>query len=428
MVRMQHTRKRSKSAVIGSLLALGALSTLALYAFAPKQVKLAKLLNLPPSLTKDSLAETLRRSIENPSKEAYLPVHVSLPIRGKTTPVILQYSVESKLQVEMESLFHTYRPDYGAFVAIDADSGKIISLVSYSHVNPDVSNLALRGGLPSASVFKMVTASAAIANGKFSPESMIPVNGQFHTLYRKNVFSPKVNRWTRYISLREAFAKSVNTVFGRIGAVSVGPQEMSKYAQNFGFNRAITSDIPYEQGKASITEDSWKLAEASSGYTVENTMSPLQGALMAAAIANDGRMMEPYIVQSVFTESGEPLYTAEPQLATISVDPMTASQVRMLMSETVHRGTARGAFKTFFRHNRLASNLEIGGKTGSLTGHEPRGKYDWFVGYARGNGRKLAFCALTIHKEFWRVKSAYLARRAIEAYFSADPVYVSRNP
>jgi hypothetical protein len=61
--------------------------------------------------------------------------------------------------------------------------------------------------------------------------------------------------------------------------------------------------------------------------------------------------------------------------------------------------------------------VEVGGKTGSLTGLEPRGKYDWFVGYAQHGGQKIAISALTIHGKLWRVKSSYLARRAIEQYF-----------
>jgi len=418
--------KRSKRALVGALITLSLVSFGAYRVFQPGKPRLSQILHLSPTLTKDSLGVSLRHSLESTSNESFLPVHVDLPIRNKSTPVILQYSIDSRLQVDMEALFHTYRPDYGAFVALDPETGRILSLISYSHASPGIGNLALKGNLPSASVFKVVTAAAAMAGGKLSPESLIAVNGQYHTLYRRNVLNPHNNRWTRYISLREAFAKSVNTAFGRIGAFFVGPQEMTKYALAFGFNRAIASDLPFEQGRASITDDAWKLAEAASGYTQENTMSPLQGALIASAIANDGKMMEPYMVQSVYTEKGENLYTVQPELVTVSVDSATALKVRELMSETVQHGTARGTFRPFFKHNPLASSLEIGGKTGSLTGRDPRGKYDWFIGYARSkSGKKIAFAALTIHKEFWRVKSAYLARRAIESYFSAPAIYVS---
>ena len=62
--------------------------------------------------------------------------------------------------------------------------------------------------------------------------------------------------------------------------------------------------------------------------------------------------------------------------------------------------------------------VEGGGQTGRLPGGNPRGRYDWFVGYAQKNGRNLAFAAMCINEEFWYVKSAYVARKAIEHFFS----------
>lgn len=368
-------------------------------------------------LNKSTLAAHIGRAIHRSTSHQFLPVAVDFPVRGKPIRSIVQYSVNSRLQVEMESLFDTYRPDYGAFVALDATSGRVLSLVSFSSQAGKQENLALKGTLPSASVFKVVTAAAAISAGKLSPESVIPFNGRYHTLYKRNVFEPQVNRWTRFMTLREAFAKSVNAVFGRIGAVVVGPVELRAFAQNFGFNRTIASDLPIESGHAAISDDPWELAESASGYTTQNTMSPLQGALIASAVANDGLMMEPTIVDSVVSDSGEVLYQARPAEMTVSVTPETAQEIRQLMKETVHTGTARSAFRTFFRQSPYASFLEIGGKTGSLTGHDPSGKYDWFVGYARGTGQKIAFAAVTVHQRYWKVKSAYLVRRAIEAYF-----------
>jgi cell division protein FtsI/penicillin-binding protein 2 len=144
-------------------------------------------------------------------------------------------------------------------------------------------------------------------------------------------------------------------------------------------------------------------------------MSPLQGALIAAAIANDGKMMEPYVVRSVYSEKGEVLYNAEPRVASLAIDSSTASILRELMAQTVTHGTSKKQFRGFFRKE--FANLDVGGKTGSLTGMSPRGKYDWFVGYARNDERKVAVAALTIHDKLWRVKSSYLARRAFEQMF-----------
>lgn len=368
--------------------------------------------------------EVLAQALADPASLSHFPTELEFPLDPTVgnEPVrnIIEYAFDSRLQDSMETLFHAYKPDYGAFVALDARTGQVLSMVSYTHRKEKRGNLALRASFPSASVFKVVTAAAAIERKNISGDSVIPFNGANHTLYKSNVLKDKVTRWTRYTTLKAAFAKSINTVFGKIGAFYIGPSDLRTYAERFGFNRRIAADVPVEEGKASIPQDPWGRAESASGYTRENTMSPLQGALMAAAVVNDGVMMEPYLVESVSTKEGKEVYRAEPKMLTQAVDPRTAAEMRELMRETVMRGTSRGSFRGFFKKD-LAS-VDVGGKTGSLTGTDPRGKYDWFVGYADNGARKIAYAALTINERYWTVKSSYLARKAIETLFKNSTV------
>jgi len=382
------------------------------------------------TLTRDNVAQVISDSAtfyRFPS-ELDLPSEITnlISLTGDQRPAgekihaVVQYAFDSKLQSDMEDLLRSYGPDYGAFVAIDASTGRILSMISYSRDKAQQQqNLALRSSFPSASVFKVVTAAAAIEGEKLSPESIVPFDGRNHTLYRSNIMKTNVTRWTRYVTMKEAFAKSINTVFGKMGAYTVGAAKLRDYAQRFGFNRKISSDMPVQEGHAPITDDPWELAETASGYTRDNTMSPLQGALIAAAIANNGVMMEPYVVDSIFTSNGVQVYAAERRVASLTVDAGTAEEIRQLMRETVAHGTSRKAFHGFFKKD--LAGLDVGGKTGSLTGMDPPGKYDWFVGYGSDGQRKIAMAALTIHQKLWRVKSSYLARRAMETYFHEHP-------
>ena len=371
-------------------------------------------------LTRDHLAEALRE----PATFYQFPTEVTIPMDDELHPsrgspiqvkTKVEYSFDPSLQTFMQDLIHSYGPDYGAFVAMEADTGKVLSMVSFSRKQGFNENLALRATFPSASVFKVVTAAAAIEGKKMSAESVISFNGRNHTLYRGNVLKSSVTRWTRYITLKEAFARSVNTVFGKIGAFNIGPVGLRQYADRFGFDRRIASDFPMSPGHADIPNDPFGLAESASGFTKENTMSPMQGALIAATLANDGMMMEPYIVQSVHLESGKSIYSASPHKNGLVVDPETAQELRQMMRETVKRGTSSGTFRGFAKGP--YKEIEVGGKTGSLTGNSPKGRYDWFVGYAQMGDRKIAIASLTVHEKLWRVKSSYLARRAIEHYF-----------
>ena len=371
----------------------------------------------PIVIKKQCLSKTtISNALETAGVFQEFPAEVTLPWDGVNTRAIVQYSFDAKLQDEMEKLFQSYRPDYGAFVAIDATTGRVLSMISYNHANKKVpGNLALRATFPSASVFKVVTAAAAIAEKNFSADTTISFNGQNHTLYRSNIIKNRVTRWTRHMTLKEAFANSVNTVFGRIGAFTVGADELRDYAGRFGFNRKIAADMPMQEGHCEITDEPWALAETASGYTRDNTMSPLQGALIAAAVANDGVMMEPYAVESIHRMDGSQIYASSPQVSQLTVDPRTASEIRSLMRETVASGTSRKTFRGFAKG--AYGTLDVGGKTGSLTGTDPQGKYDWFIGFARGSHQKIAIAALTVHEKLWRVKSSWLARKGIESWF-----------
>jgi peptidoglycan glycosyltransferase len=375
-----------------------------------------------PALTKGQIEIALADDISL----SKFPTEINLPgEQGQpSNKAVVEYSFDAKLQEVIEASYRKTTPDYGAFVALDATTGRILSMVSYAHNPSDRENLALRATFPSASVFKVVTAAAAISENKFSGNTVIPYTGQNHTLYRTNVFHTGNNRWTRYVSLKEAFAKSINTVFGKIGAYNLHPAVLRDYADRFGFNRKIASDVPVQQGNAPIPDDPWGVAQASSGYTRENTMSPLQGSLIAATVVNNGVMMEPYLVQSVYQPDGTKLYTAQPTVSRQVVDTETAGEIRSLMRETISHGTCQKTFRGFSRGE--CSLIDVGGKTGTLTGFNPLGKYDWFVGYAEYGGQKLAFASLTIHKDIWRVKSSQIAREVIESYFK-DKLPVSQH-
>ena len=326
----------------------------------------------------------------------------------------VEYSLDHKLQTSLNSLLQRYRPDYASIVAIEPKTGAVLAMVNFSRDETDLGNLALRSDYPAASVYKIVTAAAALESGKVRPETITPFNGKRSSLYRSQVLRHKENRWTHYPTFKSAFAKSINTVFARLGIYSVGAERLNNMASRLGFNQAWLADFPFEWGRSSIQDDSWHLAETSSGFTTRNTLSPVHAALIASTIINDGRMPQPFIIKGASSNDGH--YQATPKPLARALKSTTAQQLRELMVETVTTGSARRAFNQ--KRPPGFNQLEIGGKSGSLTGFSPYGKHDWFVGYARGEDKSIAFAALTINKEKWTVKSAYLARKLIEAYFS----------
>lgn len=360
--------------------------------------------------------ELLAAQIGNAIRHNEFPEEFDISLDGATKRAQVQYALHSTSQAQMQKLMNQYQPDYGAFVAMDAKTGRILSMVSYSKIQSDLENLTLRATFPAASIFKVVTASAAIDLNKANPETIVPYNGANHTLYKRNVDDNRVNRWTRKITMRDAFALSVNTFFGKLGLFIVGPTNLLQYAERYQFNHPIRADVPVQTGYAKFSaDDPWSVVTAASGFTRDNTMSPLQGALIAAAVANDGVMMEPYLIESLVDETGSAFYQVEPREASIVVEKESAEELRELFHETVRSGTSRKSFRQTVRRS-LFDDVEFGGKTGSLTGTNPMGKCDWFVGYARYQDQRIAVAALTVNEKKWKVKSSMLANLFFTQY------------
>ena len=355
---------------------------------------------------------TLARAI---SANRY-PQKITIRHGNKNYPATIQYTLDPELQNTVTQVFNHFDPDYGVFVALDPDNGEILALVNHRRDGNNSENLALKASYPAASVFKIITAAAAIDIGKANANTVIPFNGKTTSLYRKNVLEHKDNQWTRRLPLSSAFAKSVNTVFARLGVRFVGGKTLFAYAEAFGFRQGLGADFTLETSAIDLDPtDDWSIAETAAGYTRTTTLSPVHGAVIAAAAVNGGRRVQPTLVRTIVGEDGLILYEAKTTIGKRIVKADTAKELQSLMQQTVINGSARASFKNFARGTMEAVN--VGGKTGSLTGETPPGRYDWFVGYAEKNGRKLAFAAMCINREVWYVKSATVARKAIEYFF-----------
>jgi cell division protein FtsI/penicillin-binding protein 2 len=348
------------------------------------------------------------------------PESISLPSVGIEGDLWVNYTIDPLLQNEAERLLSRHNPDYGVFVAIDPDSGRILAMAHSTRNGESSKNLSMLNTYPAASVSKIITAVATINEDKAGASTVIPFNGKSTSLYRKNVFDHQNHKWTRNYSLSKSFAKSVNSVFGRLGAVNLGGETMLEYAQRLGFNGRFASDIIFGNGEVDMdVNDSWQVAEMASGYTTRNTLSPLHGAVLAATAVNDGNLVAPVIVDSILGPHGVPLYVHEEPARSRVMDESTSRQLKSMMEHTVKSGSARKSFSRFFRGD--LAEARAGGKTGSLTGFNPRGRYDWFVGFGEMGDRKIAYAALCINKEKWYVKSSMLARQMLEFYFRKMP-------
>ena len=331
--------------------------------------------------------------------------------------VTVFYTLDLTLQRTMEGLFRQYRVPYGAFVAMDPNTGRVLALVEYSSVEAKSDPLTLRATFPAASIFKLVTASALLQERKITPDTVFRFRGGIYRLGPRN-WTDDPRRDRQSMTFADALAKSCNVVFAKAALHYLDSTTLLHYAQAYRFNQPIPFELPVQVSHAEIEDNPKSLAYSAAGFG-DVELSPLHGALIAASIADGGQMMSPYFISKIVGPAGEELFVTQPKPLGMAISQETAQVLRGMMATTVVKGTSRKAFRPRKGHA-LPRGITIGGKTGSLTGDDPKGKYSWFVGMAPVEAPEIAVAALVINRALWRVKSSFVAREGFSAYFRPD--------
>jgi cell division protein FtsI/penicillin-binding protein 2 len=333
-------------------------------------------------------------------------------------------SLDEELQQNIFALFRRFDPPYGVFAAMEPDTGRVVALVGYRKGGESDPRLALKAVYPAASLIKVVTASAALEKGEITPEDEISYRGGIYRITRKGIHA-KEGRGIPSMSLEEAIAKSANAVFGKVTVNNVGSEALTAYLMKFGFCQPIPFDLPVEESTCEIPQDEYNLARTGAGFG-EVYVSPLHMAMIMSAIASSGDMPRPILIERAESKDGDPLFDVEPSKWRDTVRPETADAVLRMMVRTIEAGTSRRTFGSA-DSTPLLQDMEVAGKTGSLSGWTPRMHFEWFAGVAPVGDPKLAVAALVVNDSRWKIKGSYVGKEAFNTYFgypsSTPPVY-----
>ena len=338
-----------------------------------------------------------------------------------------QFTVETTLDPGLQSfllgtLDRTNSRHVGIAV-IDPSSGKVLALAGYDRSDP-AKNPCLDSQFPAASIFKIVTAAAVVDQLGYTENTPMSFAGGKHTLYKQQL-TGKTHRSDTTLPLSEAFADSINPVFGKLGSLRLGKTRLEQAAATFGFNRPIDFELPLAPSQFQISDEPYNWAEIASGFNRQTTLSPLHGALLAAAIINGGQMPTPSIIETLADAGGGQLYRRPAPAQTPALfSPRAAAALVEMMETTINSGTARKAFNQYQKDPVLAG-LQIGGKTGSLSNAGNDVRYDWFVGFAkeRQGERQLAVAVMVAHQDLIGIRAGDYARRTF-AYYFGNPATV----
>jgi penicillin-binding protein A len=288
----------------------------------------------------------------------------------------------------------------GAAVAIDPRNGRILGVVSTPSYDPSVlsggdseawkkltkdsekpmTNRALRQPLPPGSTFKLVVAAAALEDDLYSSvdektdsENPYTLPGTTRVLANESKSAPCENA-----SIRVALQYSCNNVFAKM-AVDLGQDKVRAMAEKFGFNDT-SQDVPVRAYTSVYPSDMDKSSTALTGIgQFDVTATPLQMAMVSAAIANGGKLVSPHMVSQISDANGDVLenYDDEARSEEI-VSSSTAEQLQSAMRTVVEEGTGTNA---------RISGATVGGKTGTAQHGENNSKtpYAWFTSYAKSD-------------------------------------------
>ncbi|MER6979991.1 penicillin-binding transpeptidase domain-containing protein, partial [Streptomyces carpinensis] len=237
-------------------------------------------------------------------------------------------------------------------------------------------NRAVRQTYPPGSTFKVVTAAAALDAGVVQDLDAPTDSPDPYRLPGSTAWLVNEGEGCEDASLRFAFEWSCNTVFAKLG-VDVGASAMRATAQGFGFNDS-SLEIPFSvvPSRFDAPEDRAQRALSSIGQ-FNTRATPLQMAMVAAAVANGGQVRSPYLVERTTRSGGDMVSAAGSRPARQVMRPTTAARLRELMTDVVEEGTGRNA---------AVPGATVGGKTGTAQhGVGNRGTpYAWFISWAQG--------------------------------------------
>ncbi|MDW8247345.1 MAG: penicillin-binding transpeptidase domain-containing protein [Sandaracinaceae bacterium] len=328
-------------------------------------------------------------------------------LEGGLTAVL---SIDASFQAHMEGFFSRYAVPGAGFVAIEPRSGRVLAYVS--HPKNDGHDRASDASFPAASIFKIISAAALLEEGVSASERVCFHGGERRIVLAHLEASPLDRECA---TLSEALGASLNVVFARLADRHLSRERLEQVARRFGFGEALPFELPVGISKIDIPEDRLERARAAAGFW-HSHLSPLHGALIAAAIARRGEMPTPSLVERVIDGQGRTIYRSHPRVFRRVTSPELAQALAKMMELTVTRGTSRAAFHDA-QGRPFIPGVRIAGKTGTLSEDRPYRGYTWWVGFAPAEAPEIAIGVLLINRPEWRIKANQAAVEALRWFF-----------
>ncbi len=304
-----------------------------------------------------------------------------------------------------QACYNTLGSQEGAVICLEPSTGKVLAMVSKPDYNPNsiqqnwdsyvsdsdssvLLNRATQGLYAPGSTFKMVTLMSYLQQ-KGTEDYSFTCDGSYtfdeHTMHCYN------NKAHGEENLSQAFSNSCNSAFSEIG-VSLNAKEFAKLGDKLLFNKQLPTRIKMtSKSRLRVDENTtpYLMMQTAIGQG-ETMVSPLHMAMLASAIAKDGVLMEPYVVESIQNENGVVVKAMKPERYGQLLSKETAKVMQNYMRSVVTEGTATQL---------MSESYEAYGKTGTADfGSDINKNHSWFVGFAKNDAGKEIAIAVVVEK------------------------------
>lgn len=342
------------------------------------------------------------RYTKQDAKQRELPSYKnkSVPaVDGLNVVLTIDSVLQSIAEMQLDVIMQKFHPKAATIIAVDPSTGKILALANRPNFAPNNfqkfealarKNRAVTDIFEPGSVFKIVTASAALQEGKVTPnDKFFCENGEFKPFPSYTLHDYHPYGW---LTFRQVVENSSNIGTGKVARL-LGPQALYNYIRAYGFGQKTGIDLAGEVSGIIRPPSQWsKTSPWNIPIGQEVAITPIQAVTAIAAIANNGVLMRPYVIEKIQDNKGRVLKEVSPVVVRRVLSEKTAKLMQNILAGVVESGTGKAA---------KIENYRVAGKTGTAQKVEPGGFYSKdkyvgsFIGFVPAENSMIA-CIVTV--------------------------------
>ena len=321
-----------------------------------------------------------------------------------TGPLRIDYTLDAQLTRHVHRVLRKGRVEFGNVVLLEPNSGRLLAYAA-----TDIERFPPTRNYPAASLVKVITAAAALDRAPADRTPSLPLSGQ---PVPPDTVAHRPPAHGHTVTLRRALATSNNQCFAQLAVHAVGVGPLLEAIDRFGW---LDAPAPaHAAGSVDPSEERYDVGRLGCGLA-GCRITPLHAAQLAASLVH-GELVAPHWIERVVDARGREFSLPAPAAPRQVLSPRLTAELRSMLVDTTQIGTARRAFRRRGGAP-LLGPVRVAGKTGSLTGKSPDGRYEWFIGVAPADSPRVAVAVVLVQGDLWWRNASQVAADVLHDVF-----------